>query len=264
MIHPFRRVQGGAGGAQNVNIFSGEQDTTDDMLFPTPNTLTLYDHTTAAALAGGAGTAYLTRYGSNTFASFAQTGSTVTLADPSTSVLAAVTGSFPASANATAGQSYSWRGLVTGTPAVQELQMALVYQDDADDGLSFYGLGSRNQNVASTASRFSTFGVAGVAWTATETLAHIPWPSAGTFRRVAIVYSSSTGGGDITLVLRKNTTDTAITFTLPPTAGLKTFTTDLVTTVSVVAGDLINWRHIQAAPLGSFTCVLLCGFEAEL
>jgi hypothetical protein len=135
-------------------------------------------------------------------------------------------------------------------------------QDATDASIDWHGFGSRAFNMGGTSTgRFVSFGFGGASAPTSESFVGVPWPSAGTFRYVSFVYSS-TGGVTTTLALRKNSVDTAITFSLAATAGAFVLVQNTALSVAVAAGDLINWRYIQSAGGGTFTCTLLCGFIA--
>lgn len=269
MIHNLYRINAAAAD-RFINPWSGENDATGvggsgPYLFYPPRDINLYTGCIARAAASGAGTAVITDYVNGTEGG-TSTG-TVTLSDPATSVRTAFTGSWPASVGATTAAGKHIDFSITGAPAGEENQITYVYQDDTIPGLSWYGFGSRTDNilsgVAATNDRFITAGINGVVGASSETAVQVPWPLAGTFQYVGMVYSIAAGSGSVTLALRKNGADTAITFTLVATAGAATQVTDSSLTATVAAGDLINWRYQQASGTGNFTCVLVWGFVAS-
>ena len=269
MIHALYRINGSAAD-RFINPWSGENEATGSggpgpYLFYPPRDINLYTGCIARAAATGAGTAVITDYIIGT-----EGGSsvgTVTLADPATSVRTAFTGTWTASTGSanTSGRHVDFS--ITGAPTIGDNQITYVYQDTAIPGLSWYGFGSRVDNilagVAATNDRFTTAGINGVVGAATESFVQLPWPLAGTFQHVGLVYSTSVGSGDVTLALRKNGADTMISYTLAATGGAFVLVTDSALTAGVDAGDLICWRYQQASGGGGFTCVLVWGFIAS-
>lgn len=269
MIHTLYRINASAAD-RFINPWSGENDATGvgssgPYLFYAPRDINLYSGAIARAAASGAGTAVITDYVLGTEGGTSV--GTVTLSDPATSVRTEFSGVWTASTGSSTASGRHVDFSITGAPTLADNQITYVYQDSAIPGLSWYGFGSRVDNilasVTATNDRFTTAGISGVVGAATESFVQLPWPLAGTFQHVGLVYSISAGSGDVTLALRKNGADTAITFTLATNAGAFTLVTDSALTATVAAGDLICWRYQQASGTGSFSCTLVWGFIAS-
>jgi hypothetical protein len=258
-------------GAQDVNPFSGERgNTSAPYSFFAPRAITLVEATIARATAPGSGASNIFRCydgDQRSGGSSQQTGSDVTLSDPNTSVRSNITGSWPA---ATAGladlddDGHHVRYTVGGSPSSDESLVGLLYEDTADNAISYYGYGDYDFNIGSIAGAgvngFFTFGMSDDGST-TEADVQLPWPTPGTFKNLGLSYAVQTGGADVTLVLRNGGVDTGLSKTLSDTSGNQTVLLDTTTEVTVSAGDLLNWRFVRA-DTGLFRCVLLLGFTA--
>lgn len=98
--------------------------------------------------------------------------------------------------------------------------------------------------VTKSATTYLTFGAG--ALNATEGVRQIPMPFSGTLRNLRVQTLGSQGNGTLVVTLRKNGVDTAITFTISASAAVGVFS-DLVNSVSVVAGDLISVKCVNNA-----------------
>lgn len=253
--------------ARFINVFSGEDDGTGfgasgPYCFYLPRALTLHTGTIARATAPGssATTRLECLLGAE---GGTQTGSDVDLDDPNTSVRGSISGSWTASSDATVG---SGRCIAlsdgAGSPALDDTNVSILYDDAATDGISYYGFGDRVANIlsgAGTSARYTTFGVSD-AVSATQSDVQLPWPIAGTFQHVAILYAVGTSTGPVTVVLQIAGSDTALTFSLSDTSGAATLTTNSALSATVTAGQLVGWRIQNAAGTASFSCALVCGF----
>lgn len=264
-IHNLFRNHGNV--SQFMNPFSGDRQLSGGSAsypFYLPRAISV-DQATLVRGATPAGSTVRLEFYNGTEGSRTQTGADTDLTDPAVSARATVTGSWPAATLATAaGGDHVELSTPSGTPGADDMNAAFSYTDDADPTIQYQGFGGRTQNllsgVAAATNRFTTFGV-GPSVNATEANVAVPWPLAGTFKHVALVYSGSTGNGVTTLVLRVNGADSAITFALAETASVMTLVTNTVLTAAVVAGDLVNWRMSRdGAGAGGFTCTLICGF----
>lgn len=268
MIHNIQRASATA--SQFINPWSGTRGLTGvgasgPYLFYLSRAISLYDGCIARATAPGSSAGHRNEYINGTEGG-TQTGTDVDLDDPDTSVRSAITGTWNVSAGAGTSSGHHLAFLPIGSPSgTSPVQQTFVYQDASINGLNWYGWGNRTvnllQGVTATNDRFTTFGIDSSV-NATESVVQTPWPLAGTFQYVDMVYSVGTGTGDVTLVLRIDGSDSAITFTLSDTGGIVTLLSDASLTAAVTAGQLVSWRMQQASGTAAFTCVLMCGFVA--
>lgn len=195
------------------------------------------------------------------------TGSTLQLTS-STGAGQVVSGTFGASLLAVSdiANSSAQRHLISGvkqnSPPNQDIRACWEYTVPTEEDLSWYGFGDDSSAMTLAATnRFTAFEWSGTATasTTTESVAQIPWPATGTFRR-AFVRAICTS--DVTLVLRKDTggggVDTAMSLSIP--AGSPSSATSSAV-VSVNAGDKLSWRFARTS--GAATTVqwyLICGF----
>lgn len=144
----------------------------------------------------------------------------------------------------TSAQRHLISGVKQNTPPNQDVRVCWEYTIPTEDDLSWYGFGddSSAMTIAAT-NRFTAFEWSGTATasTTTESVAQIPWPATGSFRR-AFVRMICTS--DVTLVLRKNGIDTAMSLAI--SAGSPSSQTSTAV-VSVTTGDLLSWRFARTS-----------------
>lgn len=191
------------------------------------------------------------------------TGSAVDLGAAATSVNGTIGGTWPAATTAdlTDANCIGFSS-ITSTTTSDDNNIGILFEDAADNSIDYHGFGDREANImsgAGTNDRFTTFGVSD-AVASTESFVQTPWPVMGTFQYVSMVYAVGTGTGDVTLVMRVNGADSAITFTLSDSSGAKVFVHNEALSVMVNAEDLISWRINNASGTANFRCTLMCGF----
>lgn len=264
MIHNLFRINA-SGADQFVNPWSGVRSLTGvgssaPFNFYTFRTIPLHGATIARDSASGGSTAVIADFVNGTEGGTSI--GTVTLADPDTSVLTDFTGTWSDSVGVANTQGHHVDFSITGSPTGAENSICYVYQDAALPSLTWTGFGSRTVNLLSgtpaATDRFMTAGMQTTVQTV-ENRAQVIWPISGTFQYVHGVYLVGTGTGDVTLVLRINGADSAITFTLSDTGSAQTKLQNDVLTASVSAGDLVGWRMQQATSV-NFGCALQWGF----
>jgi len=96
-----------------------------------------------------------------------------------------------------------------------------------------------------------------------ETQGQTPWPVTGKFKNFFVVWSQLASGSTVSVVLRKNGADTALTFNL---TGIGGFTlqsiTDSTTQIPVSIGDLCSWKIVRTSGTGtSMTLFISYGFS---
>lgn len=266
-IQNFFRTSGSF--SRFVNPFSGEDDSTGfggsgPYCFYLVNDLTLGEGTAARATAPGSSATVRAECINGTEGD-SQTGADIDIVDPATSARATIGGTWSASTGASpsAGRHVQISA-GAGSPALDDTNISLQYTNASNDQMSHYGFGDRVANLLSGVSagqvRYTTFGISD-AVASTESFVQLPWPVAGTFQTVAMVYAVGTGVDDITLTLRLDGVDTALTFTLSDTGGVVTFQTNTGLEAAVTAGQLVSWSITQGTPTaGTFSCSLTCGF----
>ena len=234
------------------------------MLFHLQRQLTIADCTMAIDPAPGAGKSQWIRFceGAGGSGNFEGNAVTVTGAGIST-VRTDVEGTLTAAADNSLTEGYYIHTEDTGSPGNAWGVVAFIYEDASPD-VNYYGWGDLFttdllSGVAAGTSAYITFGVTGAS-TSTEADVQTPWPADGHFQFARGAKAVAAGKGDVTVVLRKNGADTALSMTASEGAGTISDTTNVV---SVSAGDLISWRFVQAAPAGSFQCAMMCGFIAS-
>lgn len=93
-----------------------------------------------------------------------------------------------------------------------------------------------------------------------ESMAQQPWSAAGTLSLFSLRVPTALGSSSV-WTLRKNGADTAITVTLGAAA---TTATDVTHTVSVVVGDLLNWKYVgPSLGIGNAWAALAIQFEGS-
>lgn len=190
-------------------------------------------------------------------------GSTVQLTS-ATGAGVAVTGTLGATLSAivdssnTSPQRHHANILKQNTPPNQDTRACWEYTVPSEDDLSWYGYGDDTSGVTLDGSnRFCAFEWSGTttAQTLTESVAQIPWPSTGTFRRFMFRYNC---GSDVTVAFRKNGGDAFTAVTLPAATGGLVQSSAVV---SVTAGDLVNFRFVRASGAATaISWVIMAGF----
>lgn len=260
-----------------LNFWSGEDDGTGtgssapQYAFVTGRAVTVVAGTIARATVPGSSglrVQALNGTGSGIGEFGSATGSNLDIGAAATDAYADIGGTWQAASNAAAPLSETvclgFFDIGSGSTS-DDNNICLLYEDATDPSINLYGFGDHEFNLlngAGTNDRFTTFGISD-AVSATESDVQMPWPSTGTFQYVSMVYAVGTGTGDVTLALRINGDDTAVSFTLSDTSGAKTFTHNSALSVMVNAGDLVSWRLNNASGTPSFLCVLLCGFVRD-
>lgn len=271
-IHNLFRVNPAtvAASPRCINPFSGEDDgpglgASGAYLFYTPRAIPVHEVAIARnTVPGGGGLRVELINGTE---GGTQTGADADLGAAATSSRTVVTGTWTVFSDATtASGRHLELSTISGTTTADDNNITLLYQDASIPELSWYAFGDRVANllsaVAADTDRFTSFGISD-AVSATESDVQVPWPISGIFQHVGICFlMAGAGAGNVTLVLRINGADTAITFTLTDTGGQQV-TSNSVLTANVSAGDLVSWRMRQAAPAGDFACSLICGFMAN-
>lgn len=101
---------------------------------------------------------------------------------------------------------------------------------------------------AATTQYRSIFGTSATNTSGTETTVQVPVPFAGTWERFSLKTTTTQNvGGDLTVTFCKNASPTTSTITVAAGTAANTFS-DNTHTVALVAGDLIDWKEVNAAP----------------
>lgn len=265
---PIFSIQDGfaTGSSNRINPLSGNSNTlgNTNAHFYTLNGLTVYDGSMAIDVAPGAGKKQTMTTVNGTGG---QTGSAVDLIDTNTSVRSAITGAWQASTGAAATDGKYLGVAPTGTPASATGVMGIHYEDATDSEIDWHGYGDRSFNIGPgpNQTRYFTFGQNKVLIpTAPPNAAQIPWPVAGTFQYLTLVYFLSTGTSNVTITLQLDGVDTALTKTLSDTAGAATWLTpDTTTRISVSAGQLVGWKLTTGATDNGLGFTMALGFIAD-
>jgi hypothetical protein len=150
----------------------------------------------------------------------------------------------------------------TGAPANVSLNDCYRYLCDAPNTtVSLYPAGDESSNVVLAGTdRFIGFNGNGVAeGTATESTVQIDWPLAGTFKFMGARIGVG-AGTNADVFLRKNGVDTALGVVGATGAAIATYS-DVVDSVAVVAGDLVDFVFRRTAGVGvSISLGLVVGF----
>lgn len=135
----------------------------------------------------------------------------------------------------------------SGTAVVQAVALEFV-PDTATDSITFAGrTASSSTSVDSTTTFFHL--ITSVSNNNTEAIVSWRAPSAFSFTNFYVYIVSNTRITDVSFALRKNSSDTAQILTY--TAGQTGAKEDTTNTVSVVAGDLVNYRRTTSTGGGT-------------
>lgn len=244
-------------------------------LFYNPRALTIVAATIVRGSAAGGGNSNTLKCYDSDVATGTQTGSTVTLSDPATSVNAAIGGTWTVPDTSPGPNDFNFaegRHVLLsegGTPTLERMNYALLYEDTADATISYYSWGHRTRDIMSGVAvdtdRFTTFGC-GVertgpqtnTVTATESNVQMPWPATGQFQHIRLVYGSGTGTPAVEVALRIGGADKLVLTLNGSGAGAATETN--TTAVSVSEGDLVSWRITRKNASATFIGVMTMGF----
>lgn len=103
-------------------------------------------------------------------------------------------------------------------------------------------------NLAASTSNFSQLQGSNNAWSSTETRTQQVLPCAGTYSNLRVTVTDPSGAATRQFILRKTAANTTLTCTV---TGGATQAQDLVNSVAVVAGDLVNMRQTTSAGVAS-------------